>query len=177
MVIQHNLLRDAVADLCRHAHLNVGVEKWHGLTRDHSHTRPADILQGKPAALDITVTSSLIPAILGESSQMAGAAALAAEVRKQLSNGPKCLELGWTCIPVAVETYGIWGKEAQEMFSRLSSHLAISMSSPKPTVLADIYDRPNISLVRSIARAILARDFFLHDFVCACVVITCVMCK
>ena len=61
------------------------------------------------------------------------------------------------------------------MFSRLSSHLAISMSSPKPTVLADIYGRPNISLVRSIARAILAMDFSLHDFVCACVVITCVM--
>ena len=55
------LLRDAVADLCRWAHLNVGVEKGHGLTRDYSHTRPADIFiagwdRGKPAALDITVT-------------------------------------------------------------------------------------------------------------------------
>ena len=163
VVIRHNLLRDVVADLCRRAHLSVLVEKGHGLTRDHSHTRPADILiagwdRGKPAALDITVTSPLTPAILGESSQVAGAAALAAETRKLHVNSPKCLELGWTCIPVAVETYGSWGKEAQEMFSRLSSHLAISMSSPKPQVVADIYGRLNITLVRSIARAILARD-------------------
>ena len=49
-------------------------------TRDHSHTRPADILiagwdRGKPAALDTTVTSPLTPAILGESSRMVGEAA------------------------------------------------------------------------------------------------------
>ena len=75
-----------------------------------------------------------------------------------INSNNKCLELGWTCILVAVETYGSWGKEAQEMFSRLSSHLAISMSSPKPQVVADIYGRLNITLVRSIARAILARD-------------------
>ena len=48
------------------------------------------------------MTSPLTPAILGrESSQMAGAAALAAEAGKQLSNGPKCLELGWTCIAMS----------------------------------------------------------------------------
>ena len=104
----------------------------------------AGLDRGKPAALDITVTSPLTPDILGESSQMAGAAALAAETRKLRSNGPKCLELG-TYIPIAMETYG---KEAQAMFLRLSSHLAISMSSPKPTVLADIYGRLNITLDR-----------------------------
>ena len=160
VVTRHNLLRDVIADFC---HLGVGLEMEHVLTRDHNHTQPADILiagwdRGKPAALDITVTSTLTPDILGESSKMAGAAALAAETCKLYSNGPKCLELGWTCIPVAVETYGSWGKEAQAMFLRLSSHLAISMSSHKPTVLADIYDSLNITLVRSIARAILARE-------------------
>ena len=62
MVIRHNLLKDVVDDLCCHAHLSEGVEKGHRLTRDHSHTRPADILiagwdKDKPAALNITVTS------------------------------------------------------------------------------------------------------------------------
>ena len=66
---------------------------------------------------------------------MAVAAALAAETCKQLSNGPKCLEVG-------VDLHfcrcgGSWGKEVQEMISRLSSHLAISMFSPEPTGLAD----------------------------------------
>ena len=59
---------------------------------------PADILiagwdRGKPAALDLTITSPLCSAILSESCHQTGAAALAAEVHKLHSNGPKCQEL------------------------------------------------------------------------------------
>ena len=163
VVIRHNRLRDEVFDLCRRAHLSVSVERGHGLTRDLAHTRPADILiagwdRGKPAALDLTITSPLCSAILSESCHQAGAAALAAEARKLHSNGPKCQELGWSCIPLAVETYGNWGKEAHDTFSRLASYLAIHQSSPKPAVVAEIYGRLNIALVHSIARAILARE-------------------
>ena len=109
VVIRHNRLQDDICDLCHHAHLSVKLEKGNGLTRDLDHTRPADILiagwdRGKTAALDITITSPLCPAILGESCQQAGAAVLAAETRKLHSNGPKCQELGWSCIPLAVET-------------------------------------------------------------------------
>ena len=106
MVIRHNRLWDEIFDLCRHAHLSVSIERGHGLTRDLDHTRPADILiagwdRGKPAALDITITSPLCPAIFGESCHQAGEAALAAEACKLHSNGPKCQELGWSCIPLA----------------------------------------------------------------------------
>ena len=116
---------------------NLVLGTWgHGLTRDLAHTRPADILiagwdRGKPAALDLTITSPLCSAILSESCHQAGAAALAAEARKLHSNGPKCQELGWSCIPLAVETYGNWDKEAHDTFSRLASYLAIHQSSPK----------------------------------------------
>ena len=127
-----------------------------------AHTRPADILiagwdRGKPVALDLTITS-LCSAILSESCHQAGAAALAAEARKLHSNDLKCQELGWSCIPLAVETYGNWGKEAHDTFSMLASYLAIHQSSPKSAVVAEIYCRLNIALVRSIARAILARE-------------------
>eukprot|EP00731_Ephydatia_muelleri_P032470 Em0024g14a len=88
-------------------------------------------VRGKPAALDITITSPLCPAILGESCHQTVAAVLAAETRKLPSNGPKCQELGWSCILLADETYGNWGKEAQDTISRLASHLAIHPSSPK----------------------------------------------
>ena len=86
VVTRHNRLRDEVFDLCRRAHLSVSVERGHGLTRDLAHTRPADILiagwdRGKPAALDLTITSPLCSVILGESCYQAGAAALAAETR------------------------------------------------------------------------------------------------
>ncbi|KAL5474555.1 hypothetical protein EMCRGX_G026516 [Ephydatia muelleri] len=125
---------------------------------------PADVLiagwdRGKPAAFDVTATSPLCPAILRESCRSSGAASTAAETRKLLTNGPKCQELGWTCIPLAVEMFCNWGKEAHLTFSRLASHLAISLSSPKPSILADVYSRMNFTLVRSIARAILAREF------------------
>ena len=44
-----------------------------GLTPDHNHSHPVDVLvegweRGKPAALDITVTSPHCPAFLGEAS-------------------------------------------------------------------------------------------------------------
>ena len=82
VVTRHNRLRDEVFDLFRRAHLSVSVERGHGLTRDLAHTRPADILiagwdRGKPAALDLTITSPLCSVILGESCYQAGAAALA----------------------------------------------------------------------------------------------------
>ena len=87
-----------------------------------------------------------------------GAAAYAAESRKHAANYTKCQELGWTCIPLAVETYGNWGKEAQCAFSRLATLLAISQSIPKPKMVAEIYGRLNLSLVRSVARAIMGRE-------------------
>ena len=62
--------------------------------------------RGKHAALDITVTSPLIPSILTAASLSEEAAAEEAEVRKHRANDPKCSELGWVCIPLAVETYG-----------------------------------------------------------------------
>eukprot|EP00731_Ephydatia_muelleri_P022869 Em0015g452a len=104
-------------------------------------------LGGKPAALDLTITSPLCSVILGESCYQAGVAALAAETRKLHSNGPKCQELGWSCIPLAVETYGNWGKQAHDTFSRLTSFLAIHQSSPKAVVVAEIYGLLNVVLV------------------------------
>ena len=114
-VIRHNKLRDIIADLCRKAHLSVRVEAGHGMCRDNNHSRPADVLvegweRGQPAALDITVTSPLTPVSLKDSSRIAGVAALSAETRKHAANDPKCRELGWMCIPLAVETYGKLGE-------------------------------------------------------------------
>ena len=73
------------------------------------------------------------------------------------ANSTKCTELGWTCIPMAVETFGHWGRKAQGVLSRLASHLSISLSQPRAAMVADIYGRLNIILVRSVSRAILSR--------------------
>ncbi|KAL5484534.1 hypothetical protein EMCRGX_G021052 [Ephydatia muelleri] len=137
VVTRHNLLRDVVANLFRQAHMGVTVEAGYGLTHDNSRSRPADVL----------VTRW----------EKAGVAAVAAESRKYVANDPKCTELGWTCVPLAVETYGNWGVEAQETLSRLASLLAASHSVSKSKATADIYGCLNLTLTRSVARAILAR--------------------
>ena len=163
VVARHNHLRDTFANFCRRAHLSVRVEVGYGLARDHVNSCPADVLvqgwdRGKPAAFDVTVASPLTPVTLNNASTSVGAAAYAAELRKHVANDTRCQELGWTCIPLAVETYGNWGMEAQSVFSRLASLLAIGQAIPKPKMLGDIYGHLNMSLVRSVARAIMGRE-------------------
>ena len=45
------------------------------------------------------------------------AAARAAEMRKHEKNDAKCTELGWMCVPLAVDSYGAWGVKACNAFS------------------------------------------------------------
>ena len=65
--------------------------------------------------------------------------AAASEQGKHIANDPKCQELGWVCVPLAVETYGNWGREAHTTFTRLTTWLAICVSLPKSKVTADIF--------------------------------------
>ena len=69
---------------------------------------------------------------------MAGAATLAAETRKHIANDKRCQELGWACVPIAVETYGNWGQEAKQTFSRLASRLVTDTSQPKSLTSMDV---------------------------------------
>ena len=101
--MRHNWLRDVIIDLCHSARSRLTPQ-----------TRPVDVLvvdweRGRPAAWDVTVASPLTPALLNEAGMTAGAAAAASEQRKHIANDPKCQELGWVCVPLAVETYGNWG--------------------------------------------------------------------
>ena len=75
---------------------------------------------------------SLNPSLLTEAGLTAGSAAVAPEVRKHSPNDTKCFELGWTCIPLVVESYGAWVREAVQAFSRLASHLATRTNTPSP---------------------------------------------
>ena len=92
------------------AHLEVGC----GWGQDNSRTRPEDILGdcGTSAAFDITVASLLNSINMLEAGMYQGVSAKAAEHRKHTENDPKCVELGWRCIPLAVESYEAWGAEA-----------------------------------------------------------------
>ena len=118
---------------------------------------------GKPAAFDLTITSPLNPTTLTEAGVRCGSSALVAEARKHNANDSKCAERGWVCIPLAVESYGCWGMEAQQSFLRLAARLAIQMGCNKSQATTILYQRLSLSLVRANARALLSRASFRHS--------------
>ena len=74
------------------------MEAGSNLTKDHSHTCPADILVpnwslGKLAAFDLSVTLSLNSNVLLEAGLAAGQAPRATEQRKYDENDAKCKDL------------------------------------------------------------------------------------
>eukprot|EP00731_Ephydatia_muelleri_P037266 Em0431g2a len=102
---------------------------------------------GKPAAFDLSVTSTLYPSVLLEASMTADSAALVAENRKYKYNDRKCEELGWVCIPLVVETYGCWGAAAVAAFSKLAGRLSTRLNQTKSKTIFGIYSRLGLALV------------------------------
>ena len=88
---------------------------------------------------------------------------MAAEVQKNGVNDRKYAELGWVSIPLAVETYGCWGAEAQSTISKLASRLAILLQCSKSKAITAIYQRLNLTLVTANARALLSRSGFFRS--------------
>eukprot|EP00731_Ephydatia_muelleri_P007211 Em0003g1459a len=113
-------------------------------------------LSGKPAAFDLTVISPLNSKTLNEAGATGGSATGNAEARKHTANDQKCRELGWVCVPLAVETYGCWGEEAQCSVSHLAARLALQLPCSKSKAITNIYQRLNLTLVRCNARALLS---------------------
>ena len=73
------------------------------------------------------------------------------------ANDAKCSELGWTCIPIAVEIYGCWGAEAMQTLSRLASRLATRGNCSKSHATCLLYGRLSLTLMRANTRALLSR--------------------
>ena len=123
---RYNTLRNVVYSTFQRAGLSAHSEVGCGWGQDNSKTRPAYILVtnwhcGTSAAFDITstVASPLNSINMLEAGMYQGASAKAAEHRKHTENDPKCVELGWRCIPLAMESYGAWGPKALRAFSQV----------------------------------------------------------
>ncbi|KAL5457675.1 hypothetical protein EMCRGX_G034960 [Ephydatia muelleri] len=162
VVSRHNKLRDVFLDFCQRACLGPRLEMGCGAGYTSSQSRPADVLVpnwdlGKPAAFDLSITTTLHPSVLLEVSMTAGSAALVAENRKHKYNDRKCEEPGWVCIPLVVETYGCWGAAAVAALSKLAGRLSTRLNQPKSKTIFGIYSRLGLALVRANCRAILSR--------------------
>eukprot|EP00731_Ephydatia_muelleri_P022903 Em0015g486a len=117
----------------------------------------------KPAAFGLMVVSPLNSNTLNEAGATGGSAARKAEARKPNANYHKCRELGWVCIPLAVETYGCWGEEAQSSVSRLAACLALQLQCSKSKAITSINQRLNLILVHCNTRALLSCSRFQHS--------------
>ena len=179
MVTRHNQLRDVFVDFCHQAHLGVQVEVRSTLTPDGSQSRPADVLvrdwiAGRFAAFDFTVSSPLSITSLDQACTTSGSTAQAAEVCKHRAYGPKCSELhvGWVCVPLAVETYGNWGKEAKDTFSHLVTRLAIGSHKSKSSHVFESYSKlkPHLDQVHRESNYG-ADSYSLNYFNCRCIIL------
>ncbi|KAL5477518.1 hypothetical protein EMCRGX_G024328 [Ephydatia muelleri] len=82
-----------------------------------TNTYKSQMLNSLYGRLNLTLIRCNARAILSRSHFTSCVAAHKAECRKHSSNDPKCQELGWVCVPLAVESYGNWGKETQNTFA------------------------------------------------------------
>uniref|UniRef100_A0A1X7TNF8 Uncharacterized protein n=1 Tax=Amphimedon queenslandica TaxID=400682 RepID=A0A1X7TNF8_AMPQE len=79
--------------------------------------RPADVFLshrdgGRPAALDVTIISSLQAATVADSAVIQGSALGVAEARKLLMHAAACHQVGVNFFPLAVEVLGGWSLPA-----------------------------------------------------------------
>ena len=86
-----------------------------------------------------------------------GAVLEATECRKHQANDEKCSALGWVSTPLAVDSYGAWGKEATLFLAQVAARLSIHKSLPKSQASFDLFSNLSICLIRANARAILRR--------------------
>ena len=162
VVHRHNRIRDTLHHLLSLAGIHANIERG---SSAEDRSRPADVLadnwsMGKSAAFDITVVSPLTDACLhaaGDGYDVVESKA----AEKHHENDAKCNELSWICIPLAVDSYGQWCREAHDAFQKLSERLAIKMRLSDSKALAMVYCVLGVILARQNALSILAsRDSF-----------------
>ena len=126
-IARHNLLRDILFETAASAALAPAREGRHLLPGREA--RPADILlprwsNGKDAALDVTVTSSLASSHVAGGAASAGAALEKAYSRKVQGAAEACRQQGHAFVPLAMETLGGLHKVMVAQVKMLAAALA-----------------------------------------------------
>ena len=108
---------------CSSANLSPVVEKKKLIPEKQS--RPGDIFvptwkAGKPAAFDVTVTSSLQSNSLTNAATKAGYALDAADERKYCLHDDNCAKMGITFVPYAIEVLGGISATFKKLLKRLA---------------------------------------------------------
>ena len=116
-----------------------------------SNSRPADIFlpnwsRGRPAAIDVTVISTMQPLTLAGAAASPGYALQVAEDRKMAAHFEACRAVGVDFVPVTVESLGGWSEEAIANIKKIGRLLGQRTGSPPGDSIRHLFQRLSISL-------------------------------
>ena len=149
MISRHNILRDVIFTTCRTAALSPRKEVPSLIPG--SAARPADVFlpvwsQGKPAAIDVSVISSLQCLTVSEASCEQGYALSYGERRKRRVHDHECQEAGISFVPLLVETLGGWSDLALSFIRQVAELQAILLGQQPALSISHPFQRLSVSL-------------------------------
>ena len=149
-IARHNLLRDLIFEAASSASLAPAKEERHLLPGTAA--RPGDVFirrwaDGKDAALDVTVTSSLASSNIAAAAARPGGALDKAYDRKMHDTADACREQGLVFYPIAFEALGGVHQVAVTQLKRLGATLARHTGSDEREVVSQLLQRISLHLM------------------------------
>ena len=125
-------------------------------------SRPADVFLptwcgGRPAALDVSVISTMQPLTISGAANNQGYALKIAEERKRAAHNEACRSVGVTFTPLVIESLGRWSDDAIGTISRIGRLMGQRSGSPPAEATRHLFQKLAISLWRGNATMWLRR--------------------
>ena len=151
-IARHNLLRDVLFEAAASADLGPTKEEKYLLPGTAA--RPGDItirrwMNGKDAAIDVTVTGPLCTSNVAEAAAKAGAALEIACKRKVRVTAAACLAEGIVFLPFALETLGGLHQGAVSQVKLLGSALARCKGMDEGEAIGQLFRRISLTLMKA----------------------------
>ena len=148
---RHDAIRDTLFSAAQSAAL--APRKEFPSLISGSSSRPADIFlpnwcRGRPAALDVTVISTLQSATRSGAANTQGFALQVGERRKMAAHNEDCQAEGVSFIPLVAETLGGWSEEAIRNITRIGHLLGQRTGISTDNTIRHLFQRLSVSLWR-----------------------------
>lgn len=162
-IYRHNSIRDAIFSAAQSAAL--APRKEAPSLIPGSSSRPADVYlpnwkRGQPAALDITVISTMQQQTLAGASITPGHALQVGDERKMAAHAGSCRAVGVQFIPLVVETLGGWSQDAIDTISSIGRLQGQRLGIPPPESTSHLFQRLAITLWKGNASLWIRRQSF-----------------
>ena len=150
-IFRHNSIRDAIFSAAQSAAL--APRKELPSLIPGCQNRPADVFlphwdRGLPAALDISVISTLQQRTLQGAAETQGYALSVCEERKMAAHAVSCRAVGVSFIPLAIESLGGWSELGAKTISHIGRLLGQRLGICPSTTSRHLFQRCSVSLWR-----------------------------